>query len=378
MNYEKFKINSQEDANEFIGKTGLYGVSKKQMWWKHNAYLSGELTTLDKIISIDFFNNTFEYQPNSTNEIFSRKFDKLYFMEINEEPKENVMNTNEEIKENVMNNLKIFRTNDYSIFKFSELNRDINDSNLQRIKHSIKQIGFHSNKRILVNESMEIIDGQHRFLACKELGLPIEYEIVEEDDNDKNIYTNLNIGGKPLSALDYIKYYSKKGYPVYVMISKLCEKYKNKCSITTIICAISGACGTKTRRFDRTGYVSAVSEGTLPQRFDYYIADESLFYLEKIKSIPTFKKWYLLQGDVRLIISLCVLKQAGVDLQKLCSKIEENVSWLLKNPILNIENLHYALERLYYKKCTNTNQLNFRVLYSQYTNNNLRKPKSKN
>ena len=81
---------------------------------------------------------------------------------------------------------------------------------------------------------------------------------------------------------------------------------------------------------------------------------------------------------MRLIISLCVLKQAGVDLQKLCSKIEENVSWLLKNPILNIENLHYALERLYYKKCTNTNQLNFRVLYSQYTNNNLRKPKSKN
>lgn len=41
MNYEQFKLNSLEQARSIIGKTGLYGVSKKQLWWKHNAYLRG-------------------------------------------------------------------------------------------------------------------------------------------------------------------------------------------------------------------------------------------------------------------------------------------------------------------------------------------------
>lgn len=354
MNYEQFKIYNQEQANEIIGKTGLFAVSVEQMWWKHETYKKGKLS-LERVLEVDYLGKSYLIEVNERKIVFHSR-QGLYFMEIVEE------------KENIMNDeLRIFRTTDYSIFKFSELNRDINQLNLKKIKHSMETIGFIPNKRILVNEDMEIIDGQHRYIACKELGLPIEYEIIQECEN---VYTNLNTGGKPLSAYDYIKYYSTKGFNVYTTISKLYEQYKNECTITEVSYAISGYYGGTIRRFDKNNCIIALSEGTTPQLFDYNIADEALYCFVKIKSIPCFKKFYRIKDNRQLVICLCILKQAGVDLQKLYLKIEKNITWLLKNPITNVYELYRNLEATYYKNCKNENKLedDFVTLHSKFKN----------
>lgn len=69
---------------------------------------------------------------------------------------------------------QVYRTYDYDKFKYVDGNRDIKST--AKVKKSIKEHGYYR-QPILVNEFLEIIEGQHRFLACKELGLPIEYVI---------------------------------------------------------------------------------------------------------------------------------------------------------------------------------------------------------
>lgn len=65
-------------------------------------------------------------------------------------------------------------TMNYDKFRFIDGNRDV--EYLANLRKSIKTHGWYR-QPILVNERFEIIEGQHRFTVCKELGLPIEYII---------------------------------------------------------------------------------------------------------------------------------------------------------------------------------------------------------
>lgn len=65
-------------------------------------------------------------------------------------------------------------TMDYGKFRFIDGNRDV--THLTNLRKSIKNHGWYR-QPILVNERFEIIEGQHRFMVCKELELPIEYII---------------------------------------------------------------------------------------------------------------------------------------------------------------------------------------------------------
>ena len=69
----------------------------------------------------------------------------------------------------------INKTNDYSIFRKLVGNRNVYGK-CKGIKKSIEKIGWMMIP-VLVNEKMEIVEGQTRFEACKELGLPIYYII---------------------------------------------------------------------------------------------------------------------------------------------------------------------------------------------------------
>ena len=65
-------------------------------------------------------------------------------------------------------------TRDYDSFKFLEGNRSVGD--YSDIADSIRDEGFVGSP-IVVNEKMEIIDGQHRFLACKSIGAEFPFVV---------------------------------------------------------------------------------------------------------------------------------------------------------------------------------------------------------
>ncbi len=82
-------------------------------------------------------------------------------------------------------------TRDYSKFKFLKTNREINRANVEKIKASIREWGIIPGRPTLVDGDYNIIDGQHRFLAIKELGHPVPYEVIGGDTIGKTMTLNL-------------------------------------------------------------------------------------------------------------------------------------------------------------------------------------------
>lgn len=127
--------------------------------------------------------------------------------------------------------VKTYKTNDYSIFKSIMGNRTINLKNVNNIINNIKKNGLLPTV-IIVNEKMEVIDGQHRLQALKELNLPVYYQIKEGlSINDCIAY---NISSMKWTTLDYVESYAKIGYEDYQIILKLKDEFP-WVTITTLI-----------------------------------------------------------------------------------------------------------------------------------------------
>lgn len=71
---------------------------------------------------------------------------------------------------------QVLRTEDYGQFNYLKENRRINQRNYSKLLSSMKEQQLVI--PILVNEKFQIIDGQHRFEACRELKMPVYYFIV--------------------------------------------------------------------------------------------------------------------------------------------------------------------------------------------------------
>lgn len=113
-----------------------------------------------------------------------------------------------------------YLTNKYEIFKFLEGNRNINKLHVNRLKKSMKQNYLYT--VIMVNESFEVIDGQHRLQACKELKLPIRYMIAYGYGLEE--VQRLNATAKTWNADDYMNGYCNLGFENYIIY----RNYKNK------------------------------------------------------------------------------------------------------------------------------------------------------
>lgn len=80
-------------------------------------------------------------------------------------------------------------TNDYSIFKHAK-NRNVDARKVAKKKESIAQINLQ--QPIIVNRRMQVVDGQHRFQALKELGMPINYIVSYNWRTDEDTATMNN------------------------------------------------------------------------------------------------------------------------------------------------------------------------------------------
>ena len=118
----------------------------------------------------------------------------------------------------------VYVTKDYSIFKRLVGNRDIPESRISKIVESIQTIGWVHNP-IIVNEKMEVIDGQGRLTALQRLKMPVEYIIAEGAGNKECIYMNMNMVNWKLP--DFIKSYAEQGNENYQRLLSLMQRYAN-------------------------------------------------------------------------------------------------------------------------------------------------------
>ena len=117
---------------------------------------------------------------------------------------------------------EVYETNNYSQFKFIGNNRAVSQGHVNKIANSMKKQRLIS--PIIINEVWEIIDGQHRFLAQRELNMSIPY-IIQKGYGE--IETQLlNNNTKNWSMLDWERHYCNKNIEDYAIFRDFRKKYK--------------------------------------------------------------------------------------------------------------------------------------------------------
>ena len=143
---------------------------------------------------------------------------------------------------------KVRCTENYDLFKVMDKNRDID--HVKKIIKSIKKVGYVA-VPIIVNERMEIIDGQNRCEACRELGLPIYYIVIAGLDIIH--CRSLNIGQSNWKMKDYIKSYSVEDIS-YKYLSNLISQFPE--FTPRVIAVASGSFGVT-----GGGHTRSINEG---------------------------------------------------------------------------------------------------------------------
>lgn len=121
--------------------------------------------------------------------------------------------------------MQIQVTQDYPLFKRIKGNRAVSKPHISRLLQAIKTTPDSvSYNPIVVNDKFEIIDGQHRFEAIKQLSLPVYY--IQVDDLTLQTVQQLNSVSKAWSPMDYAKSYAELGNKNYQIYIDFKERYK--------------------------------------------------------------------------------------------------------------------------------------------------------
>lgn len=115
--------------------------------------------------------------------------------------------------EDVVSTSKVLETKDYGIFKKMKGNREADKKHYRKIKNNMIEVGNLTHEfPIVVNEYMEVVDGQHRLEALKELGWPVGYRIQEGLTLDT--VRGINQAQQNWSWFDYATSFAVKGTDV--------------------------------------------------------------------------------------------------------------------------------------------------------------------
>ena len=109
----------------------------------------------------------------------------------------------------------VYLETDLSVFKTLDGNRSVEPARVDKIVRSIQKVGFVPSP-IVVNECMEVIDGQGRLEACKQLNLPIPYIKIPNIGIDECL--SMNINQVNWSTIDYVNSWAERGNENYIKL----------------------------------------------------------------------------------------------------------------------------------------------------------------
>lgn len=117
----------------------------------------------------------------------------------------------------------IQKTTNYDLFKFRDDNRvKIDQAHIRKLMDSITARNLLELRPIMVNEKLEIIDGQHRLHAAKNLSVEIYYQIQQNLEASDIILMNVT---KTWSMADYLNFHCHNQKDEYIKLKNFMDKH---------------------------------------------------------------------------------------------------------------------------------------------------------
>lgn len=115
------------------------------------------------------------------------------------------------------------QSKDYGKFKQIDGNRKINRGHVARLIEAIERKNLLEYFPILLNEDMEVIDGQHRLSAAATLKIPFYYQVVPGLTLTDVMAINTN--SKSWNIIDFIDSHIELGNNNYVILKEFMNTY---------------------------------------------------------------------------------------------------------------------------------------------------------
>ena len=241
--------------------------------------------------------------------------------------------------------MKIFSTNNYSLFALSPFNRDIRRN--RWLKESLLKFGWIPTRPLEVRRrydgKLEIRDGHHRFELARELKIDIFYGIV----TDEATIPDLTITERPWSVWDSLCGHLRTGKSAY----KALHEYQKKTGIPLSSCIglmsgqMSGTSSNKLQKFKEGTY--AVGDMTQADMVG------EIIILCQTEGIPFARNNYFVQAVSKICLA------ADFDPKVMMRKISSFPEFMVKQP----SKQYYVkmLDEVYNRKSQNKVPLEFQA-----------------
>ena len=248
----------------------------------------------------------------------------------------------------------VYITTDYEIFKKLRGNRDVTPQRVEKIKKSIQEVGY-VKSYVTCNEKFEVIDGQGRVQALKELGLPVHFVIAEKAGLKECL--SMNIHQEKWKLTDYIQSYADTGNQDYISLECFLSKYGKYVPIKIIVsvCA-KGIVGEVGKTIKEGNFKFFQRRETAAQIFEYLMRFEP--YMQYISHKTTF-----------FLVMVFVWETKELDSGRMLEVIEKHPQKI--TPFSSVEECLDSMEKIYnYRR--SKGQAYFKPLYHQYATRNMK------
>jgi hypothetical protein len=213
---------------------------------------------------------------------------------------------------------QIHETKEYSIFKKVKQNRIIDMKHVVKLAESIKEKDKRIDFPIIINNNMEIIEGQHRFEACKLLNLSVYYIFAISMSIDD--ISRINTINKKWTMEDYLHQYSENGNENYIKLKNFI--YTSNCK--TVSKALRLLSNTK-KYNDRSGLMN--SEAIHRFRIgEYKYPENDSFVSRKIYELTQISEYTYQKNpfnETLLAVYDILISHDYYDFDRLISKLKQ-------------------------------------------------------
>ncbi len=230
----------------------------------------------------------------------------------------------------------IFATDNYKQFSMINGNRGLNENKIKKIIKEVESgndmLKYYPIQVRVVGESLEILDGQHRFFICKKLKRQVHYILVTEDKSMPDI-AKVNSNVEKWASKDFINCYINQGNEHYIKLQEFLNLTKISVGLSLRLLS-SGNPGVE-------GFSTKITDDFQQGAFTVTHWNDAIEMFNECKKFNSFQYFI----DRSFIIALYRIKKAGlITMDDLATAVNKNPEKLIRNA--NQKQYIYNLEQI--------------------------------